>query len=69
MEMWIAIIDYAKFFQIASIIFVDSPVRTGFSYSKGYKKSGDFKASKELYQFLRKVNKFNYIFNHIFFLM
>ncbi|XXG64755.1 hypothetical protein AAC387_Pa05g2622 [Persea americana] len=40
--------------KIASIIFVDSPVRTGFSYSKGYKKSGDFKASKELYQFLRK---------------
>ncbi|RWR82490.1 serine carboxypeptidase-like protein 18 isoform X2 [Cinnamomum micranthum f. kanehirae] len=40
--------------KIASIIFVDSPVRTGFSYSKGNKKSGDFKASKELYQFLRK---------------
>ncbi|RWR82485.1 putative Serine carboxypeptidase-like protein 7 [Cinnamomum micranthum f. kanehirae] len=40
--------------KIANIIFVDSPVRTGFSYSKGNKKSGDFKASKELYQFLRK---------------
>ncbi|RWR85060.1 Peptidase_S10 domain-containing protein [Cinnamomum micranthum f. kanehirae] len=40
--------------KIASVIFVDSTVRTGFSYSKGNKKSGDFKVSNELYQFLRK---------------
>lgn len=45
--------------KVASIIFVDSPVRTGFSYSKGPRdsKSGDFKSSKKLNEFLRKVMK------------
>ncbi|XP_058069726.1 serine carboxypeptidase-like 17 isoform X2 [Magnolia sinica] len=42
--------------KVSSIIFVDSPVWTGFSYSSGSKDNiiGDVKASKELYQFLRK---------------
>ncbi|KAJ4968690.1 hypothetical protein NE237_015391 [Protea cynaroides] len=42
--------------QVASIIFVDSPVGTGFSYSissQGHQ-TGDFKTSKQLYQFLTK---------------
>ncbi|KAJ4966925.1 hypothetical protein NE237_018774 [Protea cynaroides] len=46
-----------KIFQVASIIFVDSPVGTGFSYSissQGHQ-TGDFKkTSKQLYQFLTK---------------
>ncbi|XP_058069730.1 serine carboxypeptidase-like 18 isoform X2 [Magnolia sinica] len=42
--------------KVSSIIFVDSPVWTGFSYSSVSKDNviGDVKASKELYQFLRK---------------
>ncbi|XP_043712242.1 serine carboxypeptidase-like 2 [Telopea speciosissima] len=42
--------------KVASIIFVDSPVGTGFSYSRssqGYQ-TGDFESSKHLYQFLSK---------------
>ncbi|XP_042508668.1 serine carboxypeptidase-like 18 [Macadamia integrifolia] len=42
--------------QVASIIFIDSPVGTGFSYSttsQGFQ-TGDFKSSKHLYQFLTK---------------
>ncbi|XP_022861347.1 serine carboxypeptidase-like 2 isoform X5 [Olea europaea var. sylvestris] len=43
-------------FQVASIIFIDSPVGTGFSYantSKGYS-SSDKKSAKDNYTFLRK---------------
>ncbi|XP_043708983.1 serine carboxypeptidase-like 18 [Telopea speciosissima] len=42
--------------QVASIIFIDSPVGTGFSYSttsQGYE-TGDLKSSEHLYQFLTK---------------
>ncbi|XP_058069748.1 serine carboxypeptidase-like 17 isoform X7 [Magnolia sinica] len=42
--------------KISNIIFVDSPVWTGFSYSSGSKdySGGDIKSSKEVHQFLRK---------------
>eukprot|EP00268_Persea_americana_P042677 TRINITY_DN4274_c0_g1_i3.p1 TRINITY_DN4274_c0_g1~~TRINITY_DN4274_c0_g1_i3.p1 ORF type:complete len:459 (+),score=55.63 TRINITY_DN4274_c0_g1_i3:260-1636(+) len=42
--------------KISSIIFVDSPVFTGFSYSEDPKddKGGDIKSSKAVYEFLRK---------------
>ncbi|KAJ8645345.1 hypothetical protein MRB53_007093 [Persea americana] len=42
--------------KVASIIFLDSPTWTGFSYSRGSKenKSGDRKATKEAHEFLRK---------------
>ncbi|RWR73918.1 serine carboxypeptidase-like protein 18 isoform X1 [Cinnamomum micranthum f. kanehirae] len=42
--------------KVASIIFLDSPIWTGFSYSRGSKdnKSGDRKAAKEAHEFLRK---------------
>ncbi|XP_058069749.1 serine carboxypeptidase-like 2 isoform X8 [Magnolia sinica] len=43
--------------KISNIIFVDSPVWTGFSYSSGSKdySGGDIKSSKEVHQFLRKA--------------
>ena len=50
------------FYQVANIIFVDTPVGSGFSYAKtseGYYIS-DTLAAAELYEFLRKVIK-NYI--------
>ncbi|XP_058068709.1 serine carboxypeptidase-like 18 [Magnolia sinica] len=42
--------------KISNIIFLDSPVWTGFSYSSASKVdlSGDIKSSKEVHQFLRK---------------
>ncbi|XP_058069754.1 serine carboxypeptidase-like 18 isoform X2 [Magnolia sinica] len=45
--------------KISNIIFVDSPVWTGFSYSSGSKDylGGDIKSSKEVHQFLRKSTK------------
>lgn len=46
-------------FQIASIIFLDSPVGTGFSYAKnpgGYY-TDDITSSRRVYQFLSKVRK------------
>ena len=45
------------FFQEANIIFVDSPVGTGFSYARNQfaSQSGDFKQIRQLDQFLRKV--------------
>lgn len=48
--------------QIASIIFVDAPVGTGFSYSttqSGYY-SSDTQSAKDIYKFLRKVSAANY---------
>lgn len=43
--------------QVSNIIFVDSPVGTGFSYAKSKEglKTGDTKAVKQLVVFLRKV--------------
>jgi len=45
------------FSQVSNIIFVDSPVGTGFSYAKTKEglKTGDTKAVKQLLIFLRKV--------------
>ncbi|XXG48837.1 hypothetical protein AAC387_Pa02g3173 [Persea americana] len=42
--------------KVSNIIFLDSPVWTGFSYSRGGKEdgTGDFKSSREINQFLRK---------------
>ncbi|XP_058069724.1 serine carboxypeptidase-like 1 [Magnolia sinica] len=42
--------------KVASIIFLDSPVWTGFSYSSGSKdgKNGDIRSSKEVHEFLKK---------------
>lgn len=46
-------------FQLANIIFLDSPVGTGFSYAttqEGYH-SSDTESSADVYEFLRKVSK------------
>ncbi|XP_058068697.1 serine carboxypeptidase-like 18, partial [Magnolia sinica] len=42
--------------KVASIIFLDSPVGTGFSYSSGSKdgNNGDIRSSKEVHEFLKK---------------
>ena len=47
--------------QVASILFVDSPVDTGFSYARdprGYD-VGDISASLQILTFLRKVGEHN----------
>lgn len=45
--------------QASSVIFVDSPVGSGFSYAKNKSayQTGDMKQVSDLYQFLRKVTK------------
>uniref|UniRef100_A0A1D1XKW4 Serine carboxypeptidase-like 18 n=1 Tax=Anthurium amnicola TaxID=1678845 RepID=A0A1D1XKW4_9ARAE len=42
--------------KVCNIIFLDSPVGTGFSYSKTVKgyQSGDFKSSRDVHTFIRK---------------
>jgi carboxypeptidase C (cathepsin A) len=46
--------------QVSNIIFVDSPVGTGFSYAKSEEglETGDTKQVKQLVIFLRKVRAF-----------
>lgn len=43
--------------QVANIIYIDSPVETGFSYARGIEdyEMGDIKAAKLTHEFLRKV--------------
>ncbi|XP_042495405.1 serine carboxypeptidase-like 17 [Macadamia integrifolia] len=64
------VVNIQSWTQMASIIFVDSPVGTGFSYStssQGYQ-TGDFKASKDLYQFLTKwmIDHPEFLENHFY---
>ncbi|KAL5988268.1 hypothetical protein ACLOJK_036031 [Asimina triloba] len=49
---------------VSSIIFVDSPVQTGFSYSEGSDddETGDIKTSQELHEFVRKVGIIDSVF-------
>ncbi|KAF6169884.1 hypothetical protein GIB67_034276 [Kingdonia uniflora] len=44
------------YFQVSNIIFLDSPVRTGFSYCTSLHgcDTGDTKSAKQVYEFLRK---------------
>jgi hypothetical protein len=52
--------------QLASILFVDSPVGTGFSYApdpRGYD-VGDISASLQILTFLRKVDELNKLSVH-----
>ncbi|XP_057963845.1 serine carboxypeptidase-like 1 isoform X1 [Malania oleifera] len=56
--------------KVASIIFVDAPVGTGFSYSKttqGYN-TGDSLSVKQTYEFLRKwlINHSNFLWNPLY---
>lgn len=52
-------ITYLSGFQVASIIFVDWPVGTGFSYSNTSQgcSSSDTKSAKDTHTFLRKVGQ------------